>query len=356
MKKRCAILLWAIILVAASLSVAQEFPIGAYIHKPDSAVYRSCNFTWAAMMSDFPADTNAYYYLNTSNLRIMALRWSNIYYPSVAQRLVIEAEQPVVTDLSKNYFQYRDVGYTDGDARRAIPNTHPAGYMARNPVPYWEYSDSTAYIDSFRVKIAYVPGTHKPVVTLSVVNNANDSTLASRTLYNDTDFGDINYHWFALSFTLGSAAKAGSEEKSQFVKSLTTTLPQDYNIDVRVYWHGEVETWLDKVSISDQKAKDLYSGTYDSLMRSEANSFKSSASYPLFRRFMLNDEPLLGGFFPFNYVDKVLYSVNPDGLAQGRGRGWTANCLKYQRFLQEGKPHELAVDIYPIGPWIPSPL
>ncbi|MBN2356094.1 DUF1565 domain-containing protein [candidate division KSB1 bacterium] len=354
MKTRNAILLCAIILIAAPLIMAQEFPIGAYIHKPDSAVYRSCNFTWAAMMTDFYSDTNSYYFLNQSNLRIMAMRWSNIYYPSIAQRLVIEAEQNPVSDLSQNFFQLRETGTTDGNARRATPGTHSAGYMVRDPVPYWEYSNNTAYIDSFRIKIAYVPGTHKLVATLSVVDKTTGATLASQVLYNDTHFGDNSYHWFTLSFTTGTASKSGSEEKVQFVKSFESTLATDYNIDVRIYWHGQVETWLDKVIINDSKAHSLYSGAYDSQISGEAQTY-TSGLYPLMRRFMLKDEPNLSGFYPFRRVDDVLVAAHPNDPIAGRGRGWTANCLKYQRFLQEGKPHELAVDIYPIGPSIPSP-
>ncbi len=343
----CVVLL----LAALPLLGQQEFPIGAYTHRPDKAVYSSCNFTWAVMMTDFPTQSENDYYYNQWDKRIIAMQWGDIYYPSVAQRLVIEAEQTPVNDLSKNFFLTKSTGQAYGNAWWANPALHDAGIMVGDAVPYWEYESGKTYIDSFLIKITPPGRADCEVVRLEVAEGA--TILASRVLKSN-DFNGDEYQWFTLSFTLSGTAQTEDEERHQLRPRLERAITSTRNIDVRVYWYDEVETWLDRVIINDQKARSLYSGIYDQMIADTVRKY-TGTGYPLMRRFMLRDEPNLSGFYPFRRVDSVLVVAHSNDPIAGRGRGFTASCLTYLRFMQEAKPHELTVDLYPIVPSIPSP-
>ncbi len=329
--------------------MAQEFPIGAYIHKPDTAEYRRCNFTWAVMMTDFfwGPDTNEYYYQNASRLKIIAMRRLNIYDRSIAQRLLIQP-QTLSKYRVKNSLLRHETGELTADGWWAKPGKHSAGHLVRLPLPFWQFRHGAATLnDSFRIKIAFPERAHKPVVTLLLVDHSSGDTLSVKTLYSDTHFHDDAYHLFSLDWRLDSSRHGAQPSRA--------LIAGEISIDVLVYWHGEVETWLDQILLDDEKESTLFRGGFDEAIIKDASQFKSSTRYPLLKRFMLHDEPPIHGFHAFRYVDKILQSVRPDGQAEGRGRGWTANNLDYMRFLQEAQPFELAVNLYPLGPSLPSP-
>ena len=131
-------------------------------------------------------------------------------------------------------------------------------------------------------------------------------------------------------------------------------LNNQYNVDIRVYWYGNVTTWLNEVIIEDTLGHGLFSGTDDGAIQNSALSFKTA--YPLVKRFYLNDEPYISTFLAYNYVQgKILQKYAPDDTANGTGSGIVAEDHDFNRFLIDAQPHELLIDPYVITADIPTP-
>lgn len=329
------------------IGLSQEFPLGAYVHRPDTATFRQANLRWMVLMTDFKNQTeNEVYYLNPANIRLIATRQDSIYAPSRAQRLEIQAEENPNIPFMENYFNIRLTGEPDGNAWWAKPERHIKDYLVRDPVPNDEYYyDRTHYVATFNLKISKTTDPVRPVVKLMVVSAGDSTCLADSILY-DGDFASNSYQSFLMHFRIPKPPTPKSSENTAHVLKGSANLNSSSiaKVDIRVYWYDYVETWLDKVVISDTVGQDLFSHGYDDHISADAQYIDSQ--YPLIQRFLLNDEPPINGHLPFHYVDHVL-----DSLACPRG--WTACCQRYERFIQDGRPYELAVDYYPIKTRIP---
>lgn len=205
------------------------------------------------------------------------------------------------------------------------------------------------------------------VVRMEIAEGAN--ILAQRIITEGEFGGSTAFQEFELAYTLPMPMPL--PPKHDYPVMASQTVPTQHNIDVRVYWYDQVNTYLDYVVLEDNVvdpnlsgAYQLFNGDRDADIDADASLFVSEAAYPLLRRFYLRDEPFFNGYQPFNYVDRLILSANIEGCANGRGRSITATpnysqsdpnniYATFTRFMRDGQPFELMVDAYPIHADIP---
>lgn len=295
---------------------------------------------------------------NSGNLNVMGQMNQIIYPKSSGQHMVFLAAQNSSNPL-KDYFATRIGSTQDSTLEDAVNRDYP-GYMVESPVPNNEYHGQTSYMASFILKRT-PPNSGDPlVVRLEAWCVNNGSLLASQDIYNH-DFTDNNFETKVLNFNLPS--QQGQVQKPQGVllgspihasQSSGCLLNNEYNINICVYWYGNMTTWLNQVIIEDSPGHELFSGTDDAAIQNSALSFKTA--YPLVNRFYLNDEPYISQFLSFNYVQgKILQKYAPDDTTSGKGSGITAEYQDLSRFFLDAQPHELLTDFYAIKSDIPTP-
>ncbi|MCW9066565.1 MAG: hypothetical protein OQJ78_09740, partial [Ignavibacteriaceae bacterium] len=251
-----------------------------------------------------------------------------------AQRMVFEAEQPYDPNLLKNYFAETPSGEPQGEL---LISTGSPGYMVKSPVPDNEYNYKiTHYTASFILKKTPATTGNPEVVRLEAICKDDGSILNQRILYNN-DFSGNDLETKTLEFDL--TYNPNPELEPQYKTSTCV------EVDIRVYWYGNVTTWLDKVIIEDDLGVALFSHQYDSDLLLSALSFQS---YPLMKRFYFFDEPYLSSFLAYKYVDDVI----PDEIP---GITTINQSDKLERFLLDAQPLELMIDPYSITSSIPSP-
>ncbi len=85
--------------------------------------------------------------------------------------------------------------------------------------------------------------------------------------------------------------------------------------DVRVYWYGNIQVWLDDIRIESSDRypyltpSALFSGQYDAQITAEAQKFNSK---PGLGRFYLKDEPYITQILAYGYVNNLLKQASPD--------------------------------------------
>ncbi|NUM66044.1 right-handed parallel beta-helix repeat-containing protein [candidate division KSB1 bacterium] len=207
-------------------------------------------------------------------------------------------------------------------------------------------------------------------------HDADSNLIADRIITEGEFGGSAAFREFELAYTLPFTP---TPRAYQYPVSASLQEPelllqqQDHGIDVRVWWYDQVNTYLDYVVLEDSVIHPNYNGAYqlfrgerDSLMLLDAQHFASDATYPLLQRFYLKDEPRYNGYQPFNYADQfILNNAGIQGIADGRGRGITATpnyaqgssnvYAGFTRFMNDGRPYELFVDVYPIHAGLPAP-
>lgn len=349
-----------LLLVNCSILFAQEdFVRGVYVnwyHNVDYTQLRdSLNLNYIqSVVDDFNGNKLLNVLQNTGNLGVIGVslksNQNGIYISSSGQRMVFEAEDDD-SDPLKNYFNEKPNGQPEGDLLISVGSE---GYMVKSPVPNNEYNyKRTHYTASFILKRTPAAGGNPPVVRIEAVCMATDSILAQRILYNN-DFASSNLETKTIEFDLSFDALPS-------LKPLGVLLgkPQDISstcngVDIRVYWYGNVTTWLDKVIVEDDIGKSLFSGLLDNTL---INNAQELHTYQLMNRFYLYDEPYISSFLSNKYVnDKTVFAFGADTLF-GKGSGITAmnNYNNLNRFLLDAQPKDILIDPYSISALIPTP-
>jgi hypothetical protein len=341
---------------------AQEFPLGIWFtgnqRALDSVAALGCNWVQAYCGWDSSDSRKHYEFIlkNEHGIKVIALIESHLQNPSLAQRLVYEAEQPADSTGVENYFARlsQTAGAASGKYWRALPAEHAPGYLAKDPRP----NDLLLYnrrewLAAFLMKISPTGAGATPVARLEI---ANHETLLAQSEVWEKDFSSSKPRAFELRFTLPANYGAAA-------------------LDLRVWWHGRVETYLDAVILEDfveeagrpylSGAHQLFRGKRDAEIIAAAKRFASAKDYPLVQRFYLKDEPMHNGHQAFRYVDELIRKrAKFDAADQGRGRAITATPnytqntpqreASFERVMREAKPHELFVDAYPIHADLPA--
>ncbi len=341
---------------------AQEFPLGIWFTGNQSALdsVSAMGCTWVQAYCGWDSTDSRKHYefilKNKHGLKVIALIESHLQNPSFAQRLVYEAEQPADSTGVENYFARltQTTGASSGKYWPASARKHAPGYLAKDPRPNDLFLyNRREWLATFILKISPSGNADAPVARLEI---ASGETLLAQKEVLEKDFAGSKPAALALRFTL----------------------PANYNsaaFDLRVWWHGRVEAYLDAVVLEDfveeaerpylSGAHQLFRGVRDAEIVATAKRFVSAKEYPLVQRFYLKDEPEHNGHQAFRYVDQLLLQhARIEGAANGRGRTITATPnythgtphpeASFERFLREARPHELLVDAYPIHADIPA--
>ncbi len=335
---------------------AQEFPIGVWFSGNQQTLdsVSAAGFTWIQAYCGWNTEDSRKNYefilQNQHGLKVVAFIENDLHNPSFSQRLVYEAEQPVDSAGVENYFARlaQTTGASAGKYWRALVSEHAPGYLAKDPYPYDLFLyGRREWIASFRMKIDPSGNGDAPVVRFEI---AQHETIFGQKEILEREFDGKKPRTLEVRFTL----------------------PPDYTpsaLDLRVWWHGQVNAYLDYVVWEDfvedaarpqtSGAYQLFRGDRDKAIVTAAKRFASRAEYPLVQRFYLKDEPYHNGHQTFHYVDRlILNHAKLQGAAEGRGRAITATPnytqgtphpeASFERFLRAAQPHELFVDAYPI--------
>ncbi len=372
----------AALLFAFSNGFAQNFPIGIWFGGEQNAIdaVADMGFTWIQAYGGWDNDINNLVVQNTRNLNVIAIRERNINYPSFAQRMQYQAERTDNENGTRNYFMAHPTGEFDENlpdgwtARVSNPN-YGAGFMVQSPDPDNQYFYRRRdWIATARMSIDGFTGNPNTQVARMEILDADSNLLAHRIITEGEFGGSQDFREFELAYILPFTptphaypypVTASLQEPELLLQQ------QDHGIDVRVWWYGQVNTYLDYVVLEDNVVDPNFSGAYqlfngdrDADIDGDATLFVSEAAYPLLRRFYLRDEPRYNGYQPFNYVDQLILSANIEGSVNGRGRGITATpnyaqsdpnniYAGFTRFMTDSRPFELMVDAYPIHADIP---
>ncbi len=356
---------------------AQEFPIGIWFGGNQSAIdsVSAMNFTWIQAYGGWDRNNTLNYILqNNRNLKVLAVLERNIYYPSFAQRMRYDAEEPVDASGIRNYFASHQTGEPGTSLGTSVwqdsVSKHSAGYMVQSPVPDDQYFyERMHWVATANMRIDLTGNSSAQVVRIEIANGAN--ILAQRVITEGEFGGSTAFRTFEVAYTLPPPAPLPKFFKMPV--AVTQTAQNNPNIDVRVWWYDQVNTYLDFVALEDSVVHPHLSGAYqlfrgqrDADITNDASFFASQTSYPLLQRFYLRDEPNHNGYQPFNYVDqRILNTAGMQGSATGRGRGITATPnysqgtpkvnASFNRFMDAADPYEILVDAYPIHAGIPAP-
>ncbi len=295
---------------------------------------------------------------NAAGLNVMGQMNQVIVPKSSAQRMLFDAWRDG-SDPNYDYFAIWNGTRIDTLLWDLVGRESP-GYMVESPVPDNEYRyKQTHYIVSFILKRTPASSGNPLVVRLEAWCKNTNTLLNSLDLYNN-DFTSSNLETKTLEFTFSSPPTSAVKPDGVLLGSLMTSgitsgclVNNEYKVDIRVYWYGNVTTWLNKVIVQDNLGQELFSGTDDATIQSSAQSFKSS--YPLVKRFYLTDEPYISTFLAYNYVQNIVRSTYLPDTVKGNGSGITAQPTNFSRFILDAKPYELFVDSYPILSDVPTP-
>lgn len=340
---------------------SQEFPLGVWFSGDQSALdsVSALNFTWVQAYCGWNSDDAANYrYIlkNKNGLKVIALIENSLHNPSFSQRLFYEAEQPVDSTGTKNYFARlsQTAGAASGEYWEARVGRDGPGFIAKDPFPHDLFLyGRREWAASFHMKIDPTGNFETPVVRFEVAQR--ERVFAQKEVL-EKEFEGTTPRTLEFRFTL----------------------PADYQpstLDVRVWWHGRANAYLDYMVCEDFVADpkhsqfsggyQLFRGDRDAEIIAAAKHFASAEEYPLLQRFYLKDEPYHNGHETFRYVDQlILKHAKLEGAAQGRGRTLTATPnytqntpareTSFERVLRDAQPHELFVDAYPVHADIPA--
>ncbi|MDR3626399.1 MAG: T9SS type A sorting domain-containing protein [Ignavibacteriaceae bacterium] len=281
---------------------------------------------------------------NNVNLNVMGIMKKDIYYKSAGQRMVFEAEQS--SDAIKNYFATRSGAPDNNDNTlwKVTQGTNSAGYMVQGCTPNYEYNfKQTHYTASFILKRGTVTSGNPLVARLEAWCVSTNTLLASQDLY----YNDLSTSLTTKALGFYTSSSSTSLKVVGILTGTSASTSTACNsIDVRVYWYGNVTTWLDKVIIQDDTGQQLFAGTNDAAITSSISGF---TGYPLLKRFYLSDEPVYSQFLSYSYVKNLISTTYP---------GTSAITVLYDgfaRFISDTQPQELLVDCYPINAGISTP-
>lgn len=327
----------------------------------------SLHINWVqAVVENVNGNIQTHVINNSAGINVIGVAEKIIYPKSKAQKMVFEAEE--VPDEDINYFKTRSSGSIESGGWKSTYKQDLQGYMVRSPVPDNEYRyDQKKYVATFVLKIEKnnykdpkeSSTTNPEVVTINVLCKKSGEVLNSKVLrYNDFTGNYFENH--LLRFSFGSQSNQLVKPDGTLLGSPVTTSGTDnclesneYRVDISVYWHGLVTTYLDKVIVEDSLGEELFAGKYDELIKSSALGFKNSNE--LLKRYYLADEPPISSFKAFKYVkDQILqvYGKSSSGI----GGSVTAHYKDLRRFVRDSEPQELLVDKYVIYSSIPNPL
>lgn len=358
MKKMLVLLLFSCSILSAQDDFVRGIMLFDDVNSDFTQMKDSLYLNWVQAAAETWGDVkNLNVVQNSAGLNVMGVERETLVKSS-GQRMVFQAEAISSPNLFWNYFSNR-IGIPEDTLFRSAGS---AGYMVQNPVPDNEYRyGRTHYYVSFILKRTPAASGNPPVVRLEIWCKNNNSVLDSITLYNN-DFSSSNLETKVREFTFSSPPTPKLKPQGVLLgKPMTSTssggclVNNEYRVDIRVYWYGNVTTWLDKVIVEDDIGKNLFTGACDNSIRDSVLHFKNN--YPLMKRFYLNDEPYISAFLGYNYVQNKIIQTYASDTTNNRGFSTTAMVGgTLHRFVIDAQPKkEIMVDLYPVTTEVPTP-
>jgi hypothetical protein len=298
--------------------------------------------------------------LTDTNLKLINQRDIPQFFSS-GQRMKYEAEQSYDSLLLKNYFDLHETGgvfpVQNPEAWRCTTTVHSAGYMVNSAKPNDQYGNGkTSFLATFRLKVGGTPADTTALVARCIVFCLTHLDTLKDSLLHFNDFNTTNYKDFILPFSLipPPPSNPPHNDTSKFLSggAIQRSPPSICtNVDLQVYWYGNVTTYLDNVVVEDSLlGHGLFTGVFDSTIKADAGK---AASYSAHELFYLRDEPIISQFLAFNYVGNLIKDTL--GEFNPHAGTVTAQYQHFKRFLTDAKPTHLMVDPYFIGADIPHP-
>ena len=292
---------------------------------------------------------------NNGQLKIAAIIDSTVNTMSAGQHMEFQAEEGS-SDPLKSYFGTK-TGQRDNTLWKVESGVDPSGYMVQDAVPDNEYRyGQTHYTASFILKRDHPPSGDPLVARLEVWCKYSSTLLAYRELRAISDFSSDDLETKTLEFDITYSPDPLPTPLLQGVLMARTAQPALLTcdgIDIRVYWYGNLTTWLDKVIVEDALGQQLFSGAHDASLN---GTIQHVSAYPLVKRLYMRDEPEISSFLSFKYIQekaRLIYGIPSDGTDSGITA--TNRPYSFERFLVDAQPHELFVNAYPIDADVPIP-
>ena len=289
----------------------------------------------------------------------------NFDYRSRAQQMIYEAEATDNAHGTRNWFQEHPVGGVDPSVPTAWKATIglPLGYMVQGAAPSDEYRWGVSKYKA--IFIQRVDQGQPPSYAVSRceiwVNGVRTDTLRLSA----GQFTGTNYRSDTIAFSVPASISSSPSihgglsggygyTSSHGTGSLGNgaMIANDAsqgNVDLRVWWFGQVSTYLDKVIVEDSVAHVVMNGAYDAATQAEAVTY---AGCPTHDKFYLSDEPWVSSFRGFRYISDQIKTALPNNPKAG---SLTATFHDYERFITETNPDRLIFDWYALKTFIPSP-
>ncbi|HCV43262.1 MAG TPA: hypothetical protein DGH68_07235 [Bacteroidetes bacterium] len=292
---------------------------------------------------------------NSAGLKVIHQR-KLISEKSAAQRMVYQAEEDVDwPEVKRNYFSYRHPEGEIDTMSLKLTRGLGAGYMVKTATPdswYWVGggAGSDTLWATYRLKVDTSNATGDSVVHC-IVTCTNGNERASQILLKSDFIGTTGYKEFVLTFEPPSSSMNPFAPGTGHI--LTGGIAQQpclpcNNIDLQVYWYGQVTTYLDKVVVEDSIAQHLFAGEYDQAIKETAAQF---GNLDLHEKFYVVDEPEFGANLAINYVGNLI----ADTLNEQRAGYVTATYGRFARYLTDAAPAKLMIDPYFITSDVPHP-
>lgn len=255
--------------------------------------------------------------------------------------LDLEAEQ---TDLSKGYAFWHDpdVSYGLEDGRYSKVSDHDSGFVFEGPVGGSVFYYSPLLLPTTECRADYVMkigdktgDQNAEVARLRIIDDYTHDTLVSPVKVLDFDQAGV-YDTISISFT--------QKRWHRFLYEL--------------FWTDVKDLWVDKVIVSNEQGRVLFSLTGDSVETALQNYY-NSLDAPLYRWYLI-DEPQGGSLPAMERANRLIGSVQGTfwdpldttsiftTLTHGSIIGWQG--IIPDLYLNDIKAKELNVDCYPYGP------
>lgn len=350
-----------------NLDAQSEFPLGIYLfgQRNVNAVQISTDLkaTWIQTVTTNRNESRYVTLINDASnagLKVIAQDVPALSDMARGQHMEYEAEQ--VVEVMKNYFQGNQTGATEGNYRVARIGDAP-GYLVKDPRPNFQwnyYPDVSLYKVRFIVKVdAGVFANTEEVVTIEIAcNDLNHQPFIVDPV--TKTYGDfVPGEWLNIDVEFNRSIPIAPPPEERFLRGdVPPPDPTDIHtcedIDIRIYWHGHVTTYLDKMIVEDGVGKDLHANQHTQDIQDAARALDSFSNV---MRLYLWDEPYVSSFASHKYVkDQIAAVISTSGNPGGKSSVTSALAYEYTRFVSYADPNELLMDNYPIRSNIPSPV
>lgn len=271
--------------------------------------------TLEATISD-PSDT-----LFSKSFKLL-IRELKLWEYSTGQRMIYEGEEDIQESGLRNYFTNKIGRIPPGGEDttwQCVRSLHSQGYMVKDAIPDDEYHflqyGKKWYTAKYIVKMDTTGSGAKDTTKIAdiiIYSKTLNAVDTMRILRRNNFTANNTFQTFELRFKVDSVSPPPNPPKrwdrlTGGAQSLT--LYQE-KIDLRVYWHGNVTMWLDKVIIEDDTAKALFAGEHDKELQQIALKYSNE---------VMQLDKHLYSYFPVSQqlaVDYIVHTLKQKALHQ----------------------------------------